>query len=95
MADCYSEAYARALGEAHAVNDFPSMTVAQAVEYVSHLSLATSEDVDRSVWLLAVQSLDQQTRERIRMAYLEAYEATWKLLQAEQNGAAGDGEQRM
>ncbi len=79
----YSEVYARRLGEAHAISDFPAMTFAQAAQYVGRLTSAKSDEVDRSVWLLAVQSLDERTRERIRSAYLEAYEAMWRMLQLE------------
>jgi hypothetical protein len=94
MDDRYTEAYARALGETHAISDYPAMSVSHAAEYVSRLSSVSSEEADRSVWLLALQSLDEQARERVRLAYLEAYEAMWALLQAEQIRAAGSGGQQ-
>jgi hypothetical protein len=87
----FTEAYAHALGESHALSDYPAMTATQAAQYVSRLAVASSEDTDRSVWLLALQSLDEQTRERVRSAYLEAYEAMWALLQAEKTTVADRG----
>ena len=65
------------------------MTVPQAAEYVSRLTAASAEEMDRSVWLLALQSLDEGVRERIHLAYLEVYQTTWKLLQTQQNDASG------
>jgi hypothetical protein len=90
----FTEAYADAIGENHAISDYPAMTATQAGEYVTRLTAASSEETDRSVWLLALQSLDEQARERVRQAYLEAYEALWALLQTEQTTASDSGERQ-